>query len=280
MKIDTLEMKRNKDGTFTGDVTPTRFTFSTDKLVYPTRITQVSVKDTTDAVFYVQAPFKVDMPGDMTYQYQWVTTLENTLANLGPDELTKTNREWRMKIQNQAPALMQQARQLGFNIQPGQAIAPNKKGRHATTLEWAKRVTAEDIKILAGTRPYSEKVPDPDDGFTAADMRNPQRATAIQKIIQSRLAKAQRDQPRGYLVREAKTDDLKTLPILQGHVQAEQYITKFRHVFTKAEMNDDLVLVQAKVGDVADVSEHEEMLRAVAWGGRGGLDFKVFPGKD
>jgi hypothetical protein len=34
-------------------------------------------------------------------------------------------------------------------------------------------------------------------------------------------------------------------------------------------MNDDLVLVPAKVGDVADVSEHEELLRQVSFRGPG-----------
>src|ERR1022692_1619042 len=40
MKIDTMQMKRNKDGTFDGEVTPTRFSFTTDKLIYPLKITQ------------------------------------------------------------------------------------------------------------------------------------------------------------------------------------------------------------------------------------------------
>src|SRR3954462_13129483 len=33
MKIDTMQMKRNKDGSFAGEVTPTRFSFTSDKLV-------------------------------------------------------------------------------------------------------------------------------------------------------------------------------------------------------------------------------------------------------
>src|ERR1019366_1865077 len=120
----------------------------------------------------------------------------------------------------------------------------------------------------------SETVPDPDDGFTAADMRDPQRSTAIVKIIQHRLAKYQKDQPRGYLVRDAKKEDLKALPVLQGHIQPGQYLTKFHHTFTRAEMNDDLVLMQAKVDGTDDVSDHEEVLRTFAFGGRGGR----FPG--
>src|SRR5712692_5299653 len=38
MKIDTMQMKRNKDGTFDGEVTPTRFRFTSEKLVYPLKI--------------------------------------------------------------------------------------------------------------------------------------------------------------------------------------------------------------------------------------------------
>src|SRR5262249_2600631 len=76
MKIDTMQMKRNKDGSFSGNVTPTRFTFSTDKLIYPLKITQISVRERTEALFYVQAPFKVDLPGDMSYQYNWLTMLD------------------------------------------------------------------------------------------------------------------------------------------------------------------------------------------------------------
>jgi hypothetical protein len=62
---------------------------------------------------------------------------------------------------------------------------------------------------------------------------------------------------------------VETVAILKGHVQPDQYLTKFRHVFTRAEMNEDLVLVRAMVGNLADVSEHEEVLRAMLWGGRG-----------
>ena len=66
MKIDTMQMKKNKDGTYDGEVTPTRFKFNSDKLIYPLKITQISVRDKTEALFYVQAPHKVDLQGDFT----------------------------------------------------------------------------------------------------------------------------------------------------------------------------------------------------------------------
>src|SRR5439155_976148 len=84
MKIDTMQMKKNKNGTFDGEVTPTRFTFNSDKLIYPLKITQISVKDTTEALFYVQAPTKMDLQGDMSYQHTWVPMLLATAKKSGP----------------------------------------------------------------------------------------------------------------------------------------------------------------------------------------------------
>src|ERR1700730_11429122 len=68
MKIDTNQMKKKPDGSFEGEVTPTRFNFASEKLVYPLKITQISVKDHTEALFYVQAAQKMDLAGDFSYE--------------------------------------------------------------------------------------------------------------------------------------------------------------------------------------------------------------------
>jgi Uncharacterized protein conserved in bacteria (DUF2330) len=276
MKIDTLQMKRNKDGTFTGDVTPTRFTFSSDKLVYPTRITQVSVKDKTDAMFYVQAPYKIDLAGDMSYQFHWLSMLQQVEGSMGPNELLETNRKWLQSVRDKTPDLLRRGADLGFSFPLGQELPANKKGHKPSSLEWAKRLTADDIGIISGDRPYSETAPDPDWGFTARDLQDPKRSAAIMKVIQYRVQKYRQDKPRGYLVREASKEDLKLLAFLKGHLQEGQVLTKFHRTFARDEMNDDLVLVQAKAGGVEDRSEHEEVLRTMTIrGGRGG--FRGFP---
>ena len=64
----------------------------------------------------------------------------------------------------------------------------------------------------------------------------------------------------GYLLREAPAADLKQMKILFGHLKEGQFITKFRKTFTKAEMNDDLLVVPAKLGGAEDRSEYEEIL--------------------
>src|SRR6516165_3695382 len=177
MKIDTMQMKKNKDGTFAGEVTPTRFQFTTDRLIYPLKITQLSVRDKTEALFYVQAPTKVDLPGDMTYQFQWVPMIQNAQGwyakgIFGTHELPGQADDWLKDAKDQIPALLQRGQELGFTFVSGQRPQPNKDGRIASTLEWARQLTADDVTVLKGQAAYTEKVPDPDEGFTQADVKD------------------------------------------------------------------------------------------------------------
>jgi uncharacterized protein DUF2330 len=259
MKIDTMQMKRNKDGTFAGEVTPTRFQFASDKLVYPLKITQISVKDKTEALFYVQAPTKVDLQGDFSYQYTWIPMLQAG-SGCTPGGLPGRGGDWLKAFNGQIPGLQQRAAALDFRFTPGQRPQPNKNGHIPTTMEWARKLGEQDIKVLSGKAPYSEKVPDVDEGFTQADMKDPQRSQAVIKVIQARLAKARQERPIGYLVRHAPADDVRALQQLNGHLQAGLFITKFRKIFARDEMNDDLVIVPARYNDAEDDSEYEELL--------------------
>jgi hypothetical protein len=259
MKIDTAQMKRNKDGTFNGEVTPTRFQFASDKLIYPLKITQISVKDKTEALFYVQAPHKVDLQGDMTYQYTWLPMLQ-AATGCTPGGIQGGGEEWVKALGGQVPVLLRKAQELGFNFQPGQRPLPNNKGHIPTTMEWARKLTADDVKVLKGDLPYCEKVPDVDEGFTQADVRDQQRAQAIFKVIQARLAKSQKERPFGYAVRHIPREDEMGLEQLVGHLEPGKFITKFRKIFLRDEMNEDLILVPARANDQEDVSQYEEIL--------------------
>jgi hypothetical protein len=237
MKIDTMQMKRNKDGTFDGEVTPTRFQFTTDKLVYPLKITQISVKEKTEALFYVQAPYKVDLPNEMTYQYTWVPMLQASqkksfgLKKVIP--MPGRAHEWLTAIEPRIPGLLDQARDLGFVFERGKRPMPNANGRTPTTLEWARKLTEDDIELLQGKRPYNGK----------------------QQI------KADKGLP-GFVQRHAPDDAVKGLQQLVGHVQTGLFITKFRKILTRSEMNDDLLIVPARLGNSVDNSEYEEILPA------------------
>jgi hypothetical protein len=259
MKIDTMQMKRNKDGSFAGEVTPTRFKFTSEKLIYPLKITQISVRDKTEALFYVQAPYKVDLPGDLTYQYMWIPSLQGAVGCTSAG-IPGGGDDWLRIFGPQIPALQKRAMQLEFRFQPGQRPGPGKDGRIMTTMEWARKLTANDIKVITGKAPYSETVPDVDAGFTIADTRDPKRAQAIAKVIRERLEKSRKSHPDGYLVRHVPANDLKDMQQLAGHLTEGLFITKFRKIFTRGEMNDDLLIVPARYNDVEDRTEYEEML--------------------
>jgi hypothetical protein len=259
MKIDTMQMKRNKDGTFDGEVTPTRFQFASEKLVYPLKITQISVREKTEALFYVQAPHKVDLQGDMTYQYTWIPMLQ-AATGCTPGGIKGGGEEWVKAFGPQIPPLMAKANALGFRFTPGQRPQANKNGHIPTTMEYARKLTKSDVNILTGKAPYSEKVPDPDEGFTLADAKDKERAKAIAKVIRARLAKAQQERPFGFLVREAPADDVRNLQQLAGHMSEGLFITKFRKLFARDEMNDDLLIVPARYNGTEDTSEYEELL--------------------
>ena len=259
MKIDTMQMKRNKDGSFNGEVSPTRFQFTTEKLIYPLKITQISVRERTEALFYVQAPFKVDLPGDFTYQYTWVPMLQ-AATGCTPGGIKGGGEEWVKNFGPQIPPLLAKAQQLNFRFIAGQRPTANNKGHIPTTMEWARKLSADDIKILRGEAGYGEKIPDVDEGFTQADLKDPKRAQAIFKVIQARLAKCQKERPFGYLVREAPADDVRNLQQLLGHLREGGFITKFRKIFARDEMNADLALVPARYNGAEDGSEYEELL--------------------
>jgi hypothetical protein len=74
------------------------------------------------------------------------------------------------------------------------------------------------------------------------------------------LQKAQKERPNGYAVRHVPKEDLKGLQQLQGHLQAGLFITKFRKIFSRGEMNADLLIVPARYGDAEDSSEYQEQL--------------------
>jgi hypothetical protein len=260
MKIDTVQMKQEKNGNYSGDVTPTRFQFSSTALIYPLRITQISVRDKTEALFYVQAPYKVDLLGDMSYQNTWVPMLQSSTkpGKLMIANLPGRGSEWLAQIDNLIPDLLQRNKELGFVFVRNQRPRPNVQGHTPTTMEWARKLTDQDIGILIGAIPYCETVPDVDQGLTEKDLNNDRQA--VISIINGRLTRARADHPNGYLVRYVPEADIKALRQLADYLRSGLWITKFRKIFARDEMNDDLLIGPARLGNKDDFSEYTEIL--------------------
>jgi hypothetical protein len=150
MKIDPMQMKKNKDGSYTGEVTPTRFTFTSEKLVYPLKITQISVKDKTEALFYVQATNKVDLKGDFSYEFTWTPMWSQATGFAIPDKLTKQETDWMAHVQPKVQDDLKRVNEL------------RSKKHEPATLEWAKKITDKDIGLLEGKEKYNREAPKED----------------------------------------------------------------------------------------------------------------------
>jgi hypothetical protein len=150
MKIDTMQMKKRPDGSYLGEVTPTRFTFPSDKPVYPLRITRISVKDQTEALFYVQAPDKMDLPGDLSFEFTWTPMWAQALSYAIPEKVTEQERSWQKHVQPTLQTDFQKAQQM------------RQKRHEPATLEWAKKITEGDLDVLVGKKPYNRAAPKAD----------------------------------------------------------------------------------------------------------------------
>jgi hypothetical protein len=201
MKIDPKQMKRRADGTFEGNVTPTRFTFASSGLIYPLRITQISVKEFTEALFYVQAPEKMDLQDSFSYQFTWQPMWSQAMD--WAIKKTPAEEAWLKHIQPQVPKYQQLVAQL------------QKDGVQPASLEWTKKIAKLDLDVIDGTAKYN---------------------------------------------RDAPAEDVQQLKLLRGHVQQDRVITKFRKVFHKREMQDDLTIVRAVAAGSPDDTAYYEIL--------------------
>jgi hypothetical protein len=147
MKIDPKQMKRGPDGSYTGDVTPTRFTFASERLIYPLRITQISVPTLTEALFYVQAPYKMDLPGPLSYHYTWAPMWLQATSFAVPEKLTAQEKRWMGIVQPQVD-------DLNRVITAHSQELPNWQ---PARLEWAKKLTARDLDVLTGAAPFGRE---------------------------------------------------------------------------------------------------------------------------
>lgn len=259
-RLDPQQLQKDRDGLFHGGVVPFRLTFAAKAPVLPLRLARASAAERLDLTLYVHAPGKMDLPGDLSYQYQWLALLGNAAAELPKGAVPGKGDEWLKAVQLPAAMLAQRGRELGYTFARNQRPLPNKQGRSVASLEWAGRITAADVQALKGEAPLSESVPDPDEGFSEADVRNSQRSEAIHRVIRQRLEKFRKDRPAGYLVRGLAPEEVKGVRELAEALRQGWFLTKIRKTWARAELASDPVLMPAHVGDALDSSEYEELL--------------------
>lgn len=136
MKIDPRQMK-SANGKFSGDISPTRFTFTTAKPIYPLRITRISVKDHTDVLLYVMARKKMDMGGDWSYHGNFFSMWQQAITYALPEKLTAQEKEWQSYLK-------------------AKPLSPQTQG---AALEWSGKLTAARLNVLTGKARYNRDAP-------------------------------------------------------------------------------------------------------------------------
>ena len=78
IQSDPAQLRKQRDGIFSGEVQPIGLRFASAQPVYPLRAARLGVKDQLDVLFYIQAPVKMDLPGEGSFFYQWAPMLLNS----------------------------------------------------------------------------------------------------------------------------------------------------------------------------------------------------------
>ncbi len=260
MKIDPKQMKKNPDGSYLGEVTPTRLAFASKECIYPLKITQISVRDKTDALLYVQAPAQMDLVGDWSWMHSWRVMYLTFMLGCGA-----------------TPEEQQEVQQRNQWVTAKKRADPNFE---TTKLEWAKKLGDEEMAVLedplanyaqmgGALPPGATAIPLPE--FLAEAWAAYEKLDSAQRndqIARARLAAMEQeyaaDQGRivkfaqasggfvspymWYANREAPAEEVKGLARLKGHMQKGRWLTKFRKQIRKDEMSVDLVLVPVDAG--------------------------------
>lgn len=250
MKIDPKQMRRSATGGYSGEVTPTRFTFESSSCVYPLRITQNSVKDKTQALFYVLAPREMDLPA----QWSWTKPHQDFVS-----------RSWQIPPRNANP---QSSHSLTSNGSPASRV---KSSAGPSCLAWSKKLTTEDIAILESPKNNYSKIgtgylppgshilsvkefrteyfnllkqtnrsTKSDSSFSWMSDRNGVVVRYATSAASGRLL----DRYAWYENRTLPDDTLNGLTRLKGHLQPDQWLTKFSKSFNRSELASDMTLVE------------------------------------
>ena len=89
---------------------------------------------------------------------------------LHPGRHPRGGEQWLDAAKALIPQVLKRNADLGYVFTPGQRPKANAKGVIPTTMEWARKLTKDDIDILTGKAGYCEDLPDVDEGFTKEDL--------------------------------------------------------------------------------------------------------------
>jgi hypothetical protein len=264
--IDPYYMRASTDKVFTGRTQPIRIQFRSNTLVWPLHMNRIGVSRSCDTTFYTQAPYKVDLPDDFTYQYMWVALLRSSQgkfsANPAENSLAGGGHAWLNSVRDLRGSIENQAATFGFEFEPKKRPKPNADGFVPSTLQWCKALTEVDLMLLTGKSRYSDRIPDVDAGLERLDGDDQAAVAAAYAEVNQRIAKSRTFRPDGYLMREASDSELANLAVLQKALRKGQVLTRIHKPFQSGEVLGDIALQRSGWNKLHDNSEYTEFLPA------------------
>ncbi|MFT5127920.1 MAG: hypothetical protein ACI8W8_001528 [Rhodothermales bacterium] len=264
--IDPYYM-RNADATkvFSGRTQPIRIQFRSNTLAWPLHMNRIGVATSSDTTFYLQAPYKVDLPDDFTYQYMWVSLLRSSQGKFGAqaaNTLSGGGHAWLEAVRDLRGSIESQAATFGFEFEPGKRAKANADGFVPSSLLWCKKLSEVDLLVLSGKSRYSDPMPDVDAGFEALDGDNQVAVADAYAEVTQRIAKSRTFRPNGYVQREASELELANLAILQRALRKGQVLTRIHKPFQSGEVLGDIAFHRSGWNKLYDNSEYTELLPA------------------
>lgn len=266
MRIDSKQMKKTEDGKYLGEITPTRFTFSTDKCIYPLRITQHSVKDKTTALFYVHGPNQMDLPKQWSWKHSYRPVFLNyrissgAVGNLSVElrsrenwinarrkqdpQFVPTELEWsKLLTQSDMNTLENPsqfyAKMAPMDLPPGSKVLSKKELLQDYQTALAKLLGGVQKAKASADYHCFDYFPPEDGGFS---VRYPDRIVGNEKMFSTHYA--------FYRNRTYTPSEADSVVKLKGFLQKGLWLTKFSRDFSKAEMTEDMVLDDLSPGQL------------------------------
>ncbi len=151
---------------FTATIGPVALRFAAHSPRLPLRWTALSTGESVGFRCWVQAPFKADLPGGLSWMYQYLPMLARSERNIGANLLSLRSGWCAGKNlaggasdfvaatggDNEAHRMMREAYEkhgYEFNVNDyANQPCPGAKGQRAAWMEWAKQLTAQDAKAF------------------------------------------------------------------------------------------------------------------------------------
>lgn len=225
---------------------------------YPLRTFRASGARKLPTTLYIQDQTKMDLPEDLSYQFYWIDHLRKAQVTMERGQpVPWGGEEWLERIRPQIGSISGLSKALGFDFEGG---ARGEGGISPSILKWSKALDEQDIQVAKGQAPYSDGLPNVDEGLEHTDRSDREAMAQTVDEIRRRLERSRAFRPQGYLWREATAEEQLAMRKLARFLRPGQTLTRIEKSFHRGEFAQNFQLQRAGWDRLEDDSEYIERL--------------------